>query len=695
MSDILGPQLPKGYVPKKLKGDFWEGLGIGSYEAANSALLGLPDFIVSKTDAKKAIDELRERNKEAALAGNVVGTVGSMFIPGGAIAKGLGAGAKALGAAKLGAGLTKAGKFISTADKTGKFLPSAIKGVAGAAEQAVPRALLQAGTDGDIEKSGQDLATSLALGGGIGGVLGKAGGLLKKGASAGADIIEDAAEGAERAYLGSMGITPRVIRQDMGRNVVGGLKRSNKLSSAEELNRKNLIDFAKKYGMEKGAGRDKRVEGALKEIGKKYDDAITSAVNKDPALTQTIMQNVAGKVQAGNYADDVQQEVQGLIGKYANDPKGITGLRNKLSDDISRAKRATALTSKDVEKLEALESLSDELADAIDEASGGTIKQIGKEYRAGKQFQQASFMDNAKGYAAPSGGSATQARQATEKFAGNILGGVGLGGASAASDISQGEDIDLGKMATAGLIGGIGGTAANTLIPKLIQKGTGATAGVLGKLSGKIDDLAGKGGINIDPNIGQNIAKLPGSVVGSGLGEQEPEAVEASTDAEQAVQSTPGELNPQLQQKIQSRLETIYNNEFADQMSPEEFMEWANTKTKGFTDKASLGVILYDDPKQAKEYADKVKLAEQFQAINLEKALSDGWFDDEADSQKKALTELLMNQQTGGDVSKRSEGQKKILAEQLSLAKKNPEMLPQILANYGLDFAELKELGVI
>jgi hypothetical protein len=130
-------------------------------------------------------------------------------------------------------------------------------------------------------------------------------------------------------------------------------------------------------------------------------------------------------------------------------------------------------------------------------------------------------------------------------------------------------------------------------------------------------------------------------------------------------------------------------------MSPEDFMEWANTKTKGFTDKASLGVILYDDPKQAKEYADRVRLAEQFGQINMDKALSDGWFDDEADSQRKALTELLMNQQTGGDISKRSASQQKILAEQLTLAKKNPEMLPQVLANYGLDFADLKEMGVI
>jgi hypothetical protein len=153
------------------KPDFWSGLGAGSYEAANQALMGLPDWIVKQVGGSKNYQDLmkfKAENKMASDIGSGIGTVGSFFIPGGAVAKGLGLGAKALGMGKAGAFLAGSG---------GKFGQQALRAGGQALEQSAIRNTLDVTEDaqGKEKDFGQrlgNIAGETVLGGALGGTIG-------------------------------------------------------------------------------------------------------------------------------------------------------------------------------------------------------------------------------------------------------------------------------------------------------------------------------------------------------------------------------------------------------------------------------------------------------------------------------------------------------------------------------------------
>src|SRR6478736_4093810 len=72
--------------------DLWGNLGAGGYSALNEATLGLPELIVkaANTDAYKKLKEFHAKHQLASDIGSGAGLVGSAFIPGGAILKGVG-----------------------------------------------------------------------------------------------------------------------------------------------------------------------------------------------------------------------------------------------------------------------------------------------------------------------------------------------------------------------------------------------------------------------------------------------------------------------------------------------------------------------------------------------------------------------------------------------------------------------------
>jgi hypothetical protein len=164
--------------------NFWEGLMTGGYAAGNELLFGLPDFLVNKIGGSQAaqnIRSMRERNQLANTIGTVGGIAGGMFIPGGAIAKGAGTALRGAGQAVRGAGalsrglrgagtvLTNAGRFASG---TGGGIGRAIgRGAIQAAEQAIPRALIEGADTGDWGNAGLNAVAGVGLGAGIGGAL--------------------------------------------------------------------------------------------------------------------------------------------------------------------------------------------------------------------------------------------------------------------------------------------------------------------------------------------------------------------------------------------------------------------------------------------------------------------------------------------------------------------------------------------
>jgi hypothetical protein len=150
----------------------------GGYEGINSAAMGLPDLIAKagNGDAYRQLRALRNANPTGTTVGGALGDIGDMFIPGGEIAKGLGAGAKAIGATKLASGLGKVGDIASGASGAGKFA----QGAAQAGEQAIPRMAIQdVQNPQDIGANAAGAGASMLAGGGVNSAIGKASEALK------------------------------------------------------------------------------------------------------------------------------------------------------------------------------------------------------------------------------------------------------------------------------------------------------------------------------------------------------------------------------------------------------------------------------------------------------------------------------------------------------------------------------------
>ena len=113
-------------------------VGIGVAEAANSALLDLPEAAGTNLGIldKKAIEKYREENPEATAVAKTAGTIGSGFIPVvGAVGKGIQAGRAIAGAG----GAAKAGGTILKSLLTPKGIAEAMK-AEGAMSSTIPRA---------------------------------------------------------------------------------------------------------------------------------------------------------------------------------------------------------------------------------------------------------------------------------------------------------------------------------------------------------------------------------------------------------------------------------------------------------------------------------------------------------------------------------------------------------------------------
>lgn len=226
-----------------------------------------------------------EQYKGAHDVGTGAGLVGSMFIPGGVLAKGAGLGAKALGAGKLASGLEKASQFMSGAGKT-DLATNLLRGAALGAEQAVPRALVAMTPQGGGE-SIQDAATQAALGAGLGAGIGGVGGAITKGAKKlfgsgkpgeGGMLPDDLGQAAQEAtarqvIAGTTGGSARAVRQWADQ-----LKGYGPFGQGEKIDQglQDLVDFQKKHNLYNNENLKTYQEG----LGEVFD-AAQNAMNRE------------------------------------------------------------------------------------------------------------------------------------------------------------------------------------------------------------------------------------------------------------------------------------------------------------------------------------------------------------------------------------------------------------------------------
>jgi hypothetical protein len=69
--------------------------------------------------------------------------------------------------------------------------------------------------------------------------------------------------------------------------------------------------------------------------------------------------------------------------------------------------------------------------------------------------------------------------------------------------------------------------------------------------------------------------------------------------------------------------------------------------------------------------------------------------DEEAAQMGAMLENAMLSARAGGDVAKMTAAARKEVKSDIEQAKKYPELLPGIMAKYGLDYDMIKEMGIV
>ena len=582
--------------------------GLGG--AANQVLFGLPEFIARRIQGDQQVDQWIKDRQGAWDVGSTVGGVGSFFIPGGAIAKGLGAGAKAIGLGKVASGLDKASDIIKGTQAIGKspITQKAIQGVAGALEQGIPRAAVQAAS-GDVGGAGEGLLLGTALGGGLGAGLGALG---KAGKSFIGRQLGEVVEDAKGATAGTMGLNTRALRGGMQKSSFGGTRMDNRILSKTDEAIDDYIRIGKERGWLSKAGRDDDIEKFGKQIGQEYDTAINRALeipetqaNVLKGMNDAIDEAASVGLSSGKGAD-VFNDLKETIAGFSGSPQTLGNLRNKLSQEINKLNsRFPNISDADFDKLSALKYAKEAFEDAIESAPQSTLvaarplKEIGKDYRVFKMAKDAALMEKMRGVSIPGGGSPTQAKIGIQ----NLLEGQGplmaLGGAVGASqgDFQNDPMGALAKIAA----GSLGGAALTKAAPGLLARGKAAALPFLEKMAGKFD-----------PRASDLIEKLPGTIPGQlGAGSASLTSLtpgEAQDAAPEMAQSEPDDILGVMLNRLQQKW-SANNSAYgpADESNPY-YTQWARSALDqampgGQIDPVIVGKILGQNKEQAGQIA--------------------------------------------------------------------------------------------
>lgn len=686
-----------------------ENIATGGYDAANSVLLGLPDFLMRlNPESKKAIEDLRARNKEASQVGEIGGLVGSMFIPGGAILKGAGGLAKLAGATKAAEALGKGAQFLKSGELVGnigqKIGTAALRGAGQAAEQAIPRALLAE----DVGQGLESLPLSIGVGAAGGALLGPlaqkflttpASKVIKEGA-------EEFVDKAKAATVGAMGIDRKAVMSALNKSLPGGTRASNRVLSGTKKLIDDVAEIGSKpeYNFLKEVGREDRVEAGLRAISKKYETAIDDAM-MDPTVQSKAYNAIFDDIDELEKLDIVKFDPKnnpytntaGLIDDYLRKPGGPSSLRNRMQERASTLMKKNNRTDYEEAELKSLiagRAALDDVLDEVSSAAGGPgLKELGREYRVLKAVKDGEFRNMLKDISPISMGSMTAEKTAIQKLISgqNITqaaAGAGLTGAATAQDF---ESDPLGTAAKV-IGGGLGGVAVGKYLPKLIQHSMAAATKPAERIAGKL------AGMNLSALDDVSLPKAA-----SIIAQQEKLNKDPASTVEQQEQAMPPEQVEQARQGfsqkfagvMNQRLQSVYKKYYSD-LDPKDFLARVSEKTGNFTDIKAMAPVLYPDKKQRDDFLRKYDAYLALKNIDINKAVKGGGFlglDQEAQKANELLTQKLIELQSEGDMGKR-ETAKKQVEKYIADVRKSPELLDQFIRETGLDFADLEQLGL-
>ena len=608
-------------------------IGAGLFGAANSATFGALDpltrFIGEKvggSDAVKAYDAWKKDKEGAMGIGDIVGTVGSMLIPGGGIVKGLG---KVLGGLGRGAEVVKLGslakalgagakgldtigdviKGTRTIGATGGWLPKAggamLRGGLGAAETALPRALI-AGPD-----SYGDAALSVGLGSIAGPLTGwlskKAGGWLGK-KTAGA---RRAAAGIKQGMIDDVATEsiPKSMRMTRAGAKEGLAERLDEHLLGEKITSpKKMKAYLEKNPMGKDMFED--MAQHYKTIPK-YEK-IAALIGGEDAASFVAQYGKKGEKILADLVGEVEDMDWNQSRTFLKKVAGATG---SDLETIARAQGARLLA----------DSVTDVAAKGL---SPERLEAARKAYPLRMIQEKAIEKGAGKADAMFTPGSPTTEKAWISKLVGGGLGG-GLGGAATGLDVADpstypqaliglGVGSLLGGVASKGIpklgnmlaakLGGIN-PAAGTLIPKALgamvrgdeEEGGAAVAGA--DAAGKAEGEAVKAEAEVDATA---------------------EAAGAPEVAEAVKEKAKVQTNEKYAKALNERLMYLYNTKgFNVEGGPtfEEFAQYADELTDG-GDPFKSAKLLFPDKAERAEYLRQYSVALAYASTDIEKALS-------------------------------------------------------------------------
>lgn len=655
--------------------------------AVDELLFGLPEYALKNLGKREDVEKWISKAPRAYKAGEVAGTVGSMFLPFGLLGKTAKAGTAAAA--------LKALPEVATAKRAvdwGKIASLAGRGsLAGGLESGVRNITSESETPFlEALKSG-------ALWGAGGGI---AGGLLAEKLP---QIAKWAKKQTEKTVLGTTDARTRDLVgavQKMSGPGSGAGYQSTKVDAI----RSDISDFVKKNKLWKEGAVEKAYQ-KNKAVWKQLDDTFESVAGNKPAseflkgvLDQADLADLTAKYDAETVKKAVEQ-VMNTVG-----PKtGLPRTRESLDKIIQYARKATPDKLPDQQFADALGEIAGRVRNNLDEAvinlaemKGATIppnfkKEWGLLQPIAKGEVRSDIAPTKLGLGSPT----------YEKFIGGSLLGAG-GGALTPGDVEDKIKYGVGGA----IIGGLGTRALSRLATKGVA-GLDTLAGKLEKIAPAVAAAPGLGAIA----GGRAAADIVGASTEAAKPATEPEAKAAEMGAEGGKAEATGQPEAYLK-NVDNRINEFWATSGAEQMYPGQlqvFKMILSQMTDNFNPEKTAGILfpMKDErEKFLKAYQVSKRLTASFASAEkaptgiLDSALD--LFSDEATKTEQAaaradilgvLTEAL-DRAKSPDAAKTA---KKILAEIASspgTTQDKRKMLEDTLSRFGLDFGTLRAAGV-
>lgn len=705
----------------------WDDLIAGGAGAIDEALFGLPEFALKNLGKRQEVEDYIKQHEKAYKTGETIGTIGSMFIPGTAIAKGLTGGAKA---AKVLKGLDTAGdalKMVKAADKVSDIakLSKLAKGadtasdIAKAAEEGIKlkkkldfgklatRGAISGGLESGVrgitsEKTPAEILEDVKSGALFGAGGGIVGGALSRNLPRYAGELS---KGAEKAYLGTTDLGRRQALSYL-KDVAGpGAKGFGKLKSADPA-RKELVRVAKEIGAHIPGKMDEAIF-ENKALWQKLDDVVESAM---PNVRGSDLYTAAaekldlpelykefGKDQVNNFLKEVAEA--------GVDRSGLANSRKFLGDLIDNSYSPSTIKSPKTADTQRMQrEIAKGLRSGVDDIVMDTAKSSGldidfdklkKDYLPMRAIAESGAIADI----VPSRvnmGSQTAEKLAGQQIAQQIAQATGSAGLGAAGGFASGEDINE-KIRNAA-IGGLGGAIGSRVIGKLATKGIAAGAPLANLAENALEKVA--------PDVLEKIGASTGGQAAAIISRKAIEEAAPTTpqEAEAAETGATSSDTPQYMSRVMSQMQefAIENGVDPESSDYQDFIEEVYAATDGFKPEL-IGSILYQDPDERAAYLKALEvsrgLREYLPEAGAKKAgLFSGGSDEQKINRDVAVDKLAA---LVGDVAKETGSEaaaKKTLTKILNSGddpERKAQLVKTLLSGYGVDLDEIEQMGVV